>query len=98
MCAAKMESGNVDFIPVVAYRQNRKKWKFLIPADLISGLTSGYVEANERVFFQFMKSILDKPSEYKDVVEVKCIGCDKFAIPNHEGNRYYCGGGPRCVP
>ena len=46
-------------IPIVAYRQNRKPWMFLMPARLISGCDLGYVIASEKVFIQFARSLID---------------------------------------
>jgi hypothetical protein len=39
-------------MPVVAFRQNRKKWEFLIPAVLI-GCDRGYIRLNEKTFIEF---------------------------------------------
>lgn len=47
-----------ELIPVVAFRQNRKSWQFLIPANLISGVERGYLICKESVFIEFAKSIL----------------------------------------
>jgi len=41
-----------DCIPVVAFKQNRKKWHFLISARNI-GLQSGYVQLNEGTFIEW---------------------------------------------
>ncbi len=41
-------------IPVVAYRQNRKPWRFLISATYI-GLDKGYVELEELEFTKWLK-------------------------------------------
>ena len=60
LVAAKSQHKNRDLIPVVAYRQNRKRWNFLIPAAMISGLEIGYVIANEKVFIKLAKLIVDK--------------------------------------
>jgi hypothetical protein len=38
-----------DEIPVVAYRQNRQPWRFLISAKNI-GLDKGYIQLDEHVF------------------------------------------------
>ncbi len=51
---------NDDIIPVVAFRENRKPWKFLLPAKLI-GLKLGYIELSEKVFIEFAKTIINKP-------------------------------------
>jgi len=50
---AKKRHPNLDLIPIVAFRQNRKKWGFAIPANLIPGMDLGYLVVNERVFIQF---------------------------------------------
>ena len=47
-----------DLIPIVAFRQNRKAWKFLIPASLIPGIKKGYLVADSRVFLEFAKGIV----------------------------------------
>jgi len=41
-------------IPVVAFRQNNKPWKFLIGAEYI-GVETGFLEITERVFIKFAK-------------------------------------------
>lgn len=55
---AKQHHSNKDLIPVVAYRENRKPWKFLIPANLI-GVKLGYIHLSEKVFVEFAKTIID---------------------------------------
>lgn len=45
-------------IPVVAYRQNRKKWHFLVPANLIPGMGRGFFIMHESVFIQYAKTII----------------------------------------
>lgn len=47
-----------NLIPVVCFRQNRKPWEFLLPANLICGLDKGFVRASENIFLQFAKSIM----------------------------------------
>jgi len=39
-------------IPVVAFRQNRKDWEFLIPATEI-GVKKGFLRISERTFLQW---------------------------------------------
>jgi len=56
--AQKTYEKKKGLIPIVAYRQNRQPWKFLIPARLIHGLDRGYLIANEIVFKQFMRGII----------------------------------------
>jgi len=55
---AKKNHKNKELIPIVAYRQNRQPWRFLIPANLIHGLERGYLIASENVFKQFMRGII----------------------------------------
>ena len=55
---AKKNHKSEELIPVVAFRQNNKKWQFLIPANLIYGLEKGYLICNEIVFKQFMRNVL----------------------------------------
>ena len=50
-----------ELIPVVAFRQNRKPWEFLIPAKLI-GLELGYLRVEEKVFLEFARTIVDVES------------------------------------
>ena len=47
-----------NLIPIVAFRQNRKPWQFLIPAKLIHGIDRGYVIATEKVFIQLMETVI----------------------------------------
>lgn len=56
--ATKTYEKQKGLIPIVAYRQNRKPWQFLIPANLIHGLERGYLIANENVFKQLMRGII----------------------------------------
>jgi hypothetical protein len=46
----------INCIPVVAYKQNRKKWAFLISAVYIN-LDAGYIELNEQTFIQWASNI-----------------------------------------
>lgn len=55
---AKKNHKTRELIPIVAFRQNRKKWNFLIPANLIIGIERGYLMANEKVFLQFAKNLI----------------------------------------
>ncbi len=41
-----------NIVPVVAFRQNRKDWEFLIPATEI-GIEKGYLRITERVFLKW---------------------------------------------
>lgn len=54
---AKKRHESKDLIPVVAFRQNRQRWKFLIPAKLI-GVEVGYMQVSEKVFISFATAIL----------------------------------------
>lgn len=45
-------------IPVVAFRQNRKKWQFLIPAKLI-GIKLGYMLVKEEIFIEYARGIVN---------------------------------------
>jgi len=45
-------------IPIVAFRQNRKVWEFLLPANLITGLDRGYVRCSESVFLRFSQYVI----------------------------------------
>lgn len=47
VCAAAREFSDKNPIPVVAYRQNRKDWCFLISASYI-GLASGYIHLDTK--------------------------------------------------
>ncbi len=51
MKAAKKD---LNSIPVVAYRQNRQKWKFLISASYI-GLDKGYIRLEEFEFSNWLR-------------------------------------------
>lgn len=48
------EQENHEYEPIVAYRQNRKPWNFLISARHI-GLAVGYIEIQEREFTRWFK-------------------------------------------
>ena len=56
-----MQAATKDSQPIVAYRQNRKPWKFLISAQNI-GLDKGFIEIAE---FEFKKWITRIYSENK---------------------------------
>lgn len=47
--------------PVVAFRQNRKPWEFLISASYI-GLDLGYIRLKEREFVKHAKRVIDAHS------------------------------------
>lgn len=44
-------------VPVVMYRQNRKKWHFLISARYI-GVSTGYIELEEREFILWAEKLI----------------------------------------
>ena len=54
---AKKRHEDKNLIPIVAFRQNRKKWEFLLPANLI-GLDRGYIRCEEKIFLEFAKTIV----------------------------------------
>lgn len=60
---AQRNHENEDLIPVVAFKSNRQKWQFLIPAQLITGIQRGYVIATERVFLQLMCYVMRKSED-----------------------------------
>ena len=45
--------------PVVMYRQNRKQWRFLIPATLI-GVESGFLQVGRDVFLKWAKQFVKR--------------------------------------
>ncbi len=49
-----------ELIPIVAFKSNRVKWQFLIPANLITGIERGYVIATERVMIQLIKHVIER--------------------------------------
>ncbi len=49
-------------IPVVMYRQNRGKWKFLISARNI-GLERGFLALEEIEFLRWAKNVLDRQAD-----------------------------------
>ena len=59
--AAKDSPGS---IPIVAYRQNRKKWKFLISAQYI-GLERGFIQLEEIEFKQWLKNFYQFDERYR---------------------------------
>jgi hypothetical protein len=46
-----------NMLPVVMYRQNKKKWKFLISAQTI-GIEIGYIELDMEVFIRWARGRL----------------------------------------
>lgn len=57
VCVAAKNHPNKDLIPVVAFRQNRQPWEFLLPAKLL-GLEKGFVRLTERTFIEFAKKLI----------------------------------------
>jgi len=55
MKAARQTPGS---IPVVAYRQNRKPWRFLISASYV-GLEIGFIQLEEMEFTNWLKAYFD---------------------------------------
>lgn len=55
--SAVRKSHNAVAVPVVAFRQNRKQWEFLISAKNI-GLDKGYMRLKERIFLQWSRNLL----------------------------------------
>lgn len=51
-----------DLIPVVAFRQNRKPWEFLVPASVI-GVKLGYIRLTEAVFLEWARCIVNYNDE-----------------------------------
>ena len=53
-----VNSTNEEYhVPVVAYRQNRKQWKFLISAVYI-GCRNGYIHLEAREFIMFADRVI----------------------------------------
>ena len=44
-------------IPVVAFRQNRKPWSFLLSAQLL-GLEKGFIQLTERTFINYARMVI----------------------------------------
>lgn len=47
---AERQADNLSAIPVVAYRQNRKKWQFMLPAYLLGIGIKGYIICEQDTF------------------------------------------------
>lgn len=54
-----------DEIPVVMYRQNKQKWRFLISANYI-GIPLGYIQLKDRMFIKWVYKIWDDISATDD--------------------------------
>lgn len=48
-------------IPVVAFRQNRSNWRYLLPASLIVSGNVDWCEVSEETFLQFVIQVLRGP-------------------------------------
>lgn len=59
---AKNSNPNPALTPVVAFRQNRKKWEFLIPAQLI-GLEEGWLHTTENTFIDYARNVMNSECE-----------------------------------
>lgn len=57
--ASKSEPGSV---PIVAFRQNRKRWEFLIPSTFI-GLKYGFIRIDEQRFAEWIQIFYGKYKE-----------------------------------
>lgn len=57
VAVAKKRHPDKELIPVVAFRKNRQKWEFLLPANLI-GVDLSFIRVTEKVFISFAKTIL----------------------------------------
>ena len=96
---AKKKHKNEDLIPVVCFRQNRKPWQFLIPANLLNGVDKGYMLLNESVFIDFAKAIVAQPEEDEEADYVMCSGyCGELGKPNYEDGMFFCGATRWCIP
>lgn len=42
-------------LPILAFRQNRRPWRFIFPAILLVPGVDGTLETDEKVFIQFLK-------------------------------------------
>ena len=50
----QIQADHTGGIPVLAYRQNRRAWKIILPAYLISVPITGYMEVELEVFGQWL--------------------------------------------
>jgi len=57
-CKIAADRCSTEKIPVVAYRQNRKKWKFLIGAKWI-GLEVGFIQLEAKEFIAWAQAHLE---------------------------------------
>ena len=61
-----------DMVPVVMFRQNRKRWEFLIGANWI-GLEVGYIRLQEQEFVAWASKILDDMTEVTSGAPIQAI-------------------------
>lgn len=53
---AKTAANKAELLPCVAFRQNKKKWEFLLPASMLDiNLEVGYIRLESKVFVQYAK-------------------------------------------
>jgi hypothetical protein len=64
---AKKETNIKHIIPVVAYRMNHKKWKFLINAKYLKAvkMKCWYIELEDEVFIDWAKQVIKVYSKMK---------------------------------
>ena len=55
-------ANNAKCLPVLAYRQNRRKWKFVLPSSLLVETSDGQIEVGETVFFDFLDAWINAKS------------------------------------
>lgn len=58
-----------ETIPVVVFRQSRRKQEFLIPAVLIPGQKTGFVRIKEEVFLNFSKEMIANDVAYNNCLK-----------------------------
>lgn len=63
VCIAKKKHPDKELIQIVAYRQNRKPWNFLIPANLVNGIERGFLICEEKIFIEFMNYVVEKNND-----------------------------------
>ncbi len=71
--AAKNLEEDMPWIPVVAFRQNRREWTFLIPAKFI-GLDKGYLQLENHEFKKWLKMTLNSQVYGQDYAPSDCDG------------------------
>lgn len=58
VCRAIKKAHDDSLVPVVAFRQNRSPWEFLIHAENI-GVKRGYIRLDERCFIKWASEKID---------------------------------------